>query len=135
MDTFEGSMEHQEGAVHTFEQIDSLYDTFMHNVSPFAERVDVQVGQSQLILRKHRLNSYDFIYIDGSHRSPDVLEDGILCFRLLKAGGIMIFDDYDWPTYAGTLDNPRFGIDSFLDNYAGQYAVLFKDYQVAIQKY
>jgi len=134
VDTFEGSMEHKAGMSHTVEQLDSLYEIFMHNISPFRERVKVEVGSSQELLRKHSLYSYHFIYVDGSHRSPDVLEDAILCFRLLKSGGIMVFDDYEWLTYAGTLDNPRGGIDAFLENFFGQYSILLKDYQVGIQK-
>jgi hypothetical protein len=39
-------------------------------------------------------SSYDFIYIDGSHRGADVLSDAVLSFRLLKRAGLLIFDDY-----------------------------------------
>jgi predicted O-methyltransferase YrrM len=134
VDTFEGSMEHQPGMQYAADQLESLYDTFIYNVSPFSDRVYVRVGPSQEVLRDHELYSYDFIYIDGSHKSSDVLEDGILCFRLLKAGGIMIFDDYEWQAYVGTLDNPRRAIDTFLEIYVGKYTLLMKNYQVAIQK-
>ena len=36
---------------------------------------------------------YDIIYIDGSHEARDVLEDAVLAYRLLKIGGLLIFDD------------------------------------------
>jgi predicted O-methyltransferase YrrM len=39
---------------------------------------------------------FDFIYIDGSHVAPDVLLDAAMSFALLKPGGILAFDDYDW---------------------------------------
>ena len=45
-------------------------------------------------MRKFPLESYDIIYVDGSHTTPDTLEDLVLSFRLLKPGGILIMDDY-----------------------------------------
>ena len=40
------------------------------------------------------INNFDLIYIDASHYAPDVLSDAVLAFKLLKPGGILIFDDY-----------------------------------------
>jgi len=119
---------------HAVNQLENLYDRFMQNISPFASKVQVQKGFSQEILRKHRLNSFNFVYIDGSHRSADVLEDAVLSFRLLKSDGIMIFDDYEWKTFEGTLDNPRAGIDAFLKIFEGQYSIISTGYQVALRK-
>src|SRR5262249_47345915 len=132
--TFKGSMEHQVGMEFPVEQVDDLHEIFLENISAFAPKVQVQVGLSQELLRKHRLYSFDFVYVDGSHRSPDVLEDAVLAFRLIKSGGVMIFDDYEWETYRGTLDNPRAGIDSFLEMFTDQHSVISKGYQVAIRK-
>ena len=39
---------------------------------------------------------YDVIYVDGAHTAHDVLLDAVLAVRLLRAGGRMIFDDYDY---------------------------------------
>jgi SAM-dependent methyltransferase len=38
--------------------------------------------------------TFDLIYIDGSHAALDVMTDAVLCWRLLAPGGLMIFDDY-----------------------------------------
>jgi hypothetical protein len=74
----------------------SYKETFYENLerSGFAGRVNVMEGFSQVELRKLPLGSYDFIYVDGSHNDRDVLEDAILCWRLLKDDGLLIFDDY-----------------------------------------
>lgn len=37
-----------------------------------------------------------FVYIDGDHRSPYVLEDLVLAFNLLPIGGIILCDDINW---------------------------------------
>ena len=59
----------------------------------------------------------------------------MLSFRLLKPGGILIFDDYLWRNYPQPQLNPALGIDSFLAGFAGRYQLLHKDYQVAIEKF
>jgi len=102
---------------------------------------------SQESLRNLKLYSYDAIYVDGSHAAADVLEDAVLAFRLLKPGGLMIFDDYEWIPISAGNDNsslanapdprltPRAAIDAFLEVYNGQYELVAKDYQVAIKKF
>ena len=39
---------------------------------------------------------FDLVYIDGSHSAKDVLLDSLLAWRLLRPGGAMIWDDYEW---------------------------------------
>jgi len=43
---------------------------------------------------------FDFAYVDGSHRASEVLVDVSLAWRLLRAGGLMLLDDY------GNFSNP-----------------------------
>jgi predicted O-methyltransferase YrrM len=57
--------------------------------------------------------SFDFIYIDGSHLGRDVLTDAVMSWNLLKPGGIIAFDDYEWQFAANPLDRPKAGIDAF----------------------
>ena len=45
------------------------------------------------LLAEGRQGSFDFIYVDASHRAPDVLLDAVLAFQLLRIGGLIIFDD------------------------------------------
>ena len=59
-------------------------------LSGAAERVELVEGRSQDTLRTLPTNSYDIIYIDGSHRGDDVLVDAVLAWPLLKAGGTML---------------------------------------------
>lgn len=71
---------------------------------------------------------FDFIYIDGDHRKEEVYNDGRQSFKLLKIGGKMLFDDYEWRPE--TTD----GINQFLNKFAIKYKMLVKGYQVLIQK-
>jgi predicted O-methyltransferase YrrM len=76
-----------------------------------------------------RADIYDFIYIDGSH-APDVaLTDACMAWKLLRKGGVMLFDDYEYPH-----EPTKIGIDGFLNAFAGQYKTIVKNYQMGIQK-
>ena len=65
----------------------------------------------------HAASKADFIYVDASHRSPEVLEDLTLAFQSLKVGGVMICDDYlgGSPVKGseGILSTPKMAIDVF----------------------
>ena len=73
--------------------------------------------------------AFDFIYVDGSH-APDVaLTDACMAWGLLKQGGVMLFDDYQYPHEATGK-----GIDAFLSAFEGQYDLVLSNYQLAVQK-
>jgi len=81
--------------------------------------------------------SYDCVYLDGSHRSADVLSDAVLAFRLLKPSALLLFDDYGLAASRGipeSLDDPKAGIDAFLHVYARRVEVVSAGYQVAIRR-
>lgn len=96
-------------------------------------KVDLIIGASQVELRKLPIQSFDIIYIDGSHAPPDVLEDAVLASRLIKPGGVLIFDDYEWPRVP-VEEGPKLAIDMFYQLYGNQFTTLHKGYQVLLQK-
>lgn len=135
IDTFKGNKEHSK------EMVKNLYNDFKENVSeylsadPEKTKVIIHKGFSQEIIRNFGSKSrFDFIYIDGSHVAKDVLEDTILCWRLLKKNGVMIFDDYTVVDYRDPLLRPDLAIDAFLRVFHGQYKILNLGYQIAIKK-
>jgi predicted O-methyltransferase YrrM len=130
IDTFEGSDEHKAMGMDT----SGLYQTFMDNTQQYRDKITLIKGTSQDGLKLLIADKYDFVYVDGSHRSPDVLEDAVLSFRLLKHGGIMIFDDYEWKYNNDPIESPKMAIDAFLLIFAKEYRLLLKSYQVVLQK-
>lgn len=62
---------------------------------------------------------FDLIYVDASHRAPDVLTDAVLAFELLRFGGAMVFDDYAWQFEPqgrqDPLNMPKPAIDAFVN--------------------
>ena len=96
-------------------------------------RIIQHLGYSYKVLRELPLLSYDFIYVDGCHQQMHVMEDAVLAFRLLKIGGIMAFDDYEWSPWQQE-DPIKPVLDSFLAAYRLDVEVLHKDYQLWIVK-
>ena len=134
---FENFLSHPQSRVTVADVFqEGVRETFDHNmrVSGYTERVNVLHGNSGEGLRKLPLYSFDIIYVDGIHASFGVIEDAILTWRLLKNGGIMIFDDYDFSGWPSPLNRPKSAIDFFLWAYAGKYELLGKHALVGLKK-
>jgi predicted O-methyltransferase YrrM len=126
MDTFAGGQDLPD-------EVD-LLQRFKDNTEAHKDRIYIEKGKSQEKLREEAPESYDFAYIDGSHLAGDTLEDAVLAFRLLRKGGIMIFDDYTWGAGMGFYDIPRTGIDAFVLVFGNQLEVLERNSQMVIRK-
>ena len=109
---------------------------FDGNLAPLAARLTKRKGSSLHVLPQllDEEQKYDVIYVDGSHFADDVLTDGIHAWRLLKQGGIMIFDDLLWDCYPRARANPAWAINLFLKYHKREYSVLSATYQLILQK-
>jgi predicted O-methyltransferase YrrM len=125
---------HPDATVHCIDVLEQA--SFRQNIlaarSP--EKVRLEIGLSRNLLRLCSVNAFDFIYVDGGHRSIEVLEDAVLSFRLLKCNGIMAFDDFKWKDRASPDGTPKLAITAFLGIYRRKITVLMKGYQVWIRK-
>lgn len=135
VDTFEGSPEHAEMGIDTSD----LYARFARNVASYLPRVRAHVGPSSEVLRALYLRDtrprYDFVYLDGSHRAADVLEDAVLTWPMIRPGGLLAFDDYEWNLFPSDSPmHPRPGIDAFLRAHAFGYYEVYRGYQLAVRK-
>lgn len=134
IDTWEGGVEHKNTQydmsnveLNFHKNIQLAKETAQHNVS-----VHIHKGYSDhhlvRLLAEGKNNYFDFIYVDGSHQAPDVLSDAVLAFKLLKTGGMMIFDDYIWndPTspVVDPIRNPKIAIDAFTNIYCRKISIL-----------
>ena len=133
VDTWEGSVEH----THGYLPMSLVEERFHRNtalaIQSAAHPVNLVVhkGESGIILPEliaaKMQERFDLIYIDGSHRAPDVLFDAVVAFKLLKPGGLMIFDDYLWhdPSIESfdPLRNPKIAIDAFTNIYGQEIRI------------
>jgi len=117
---------------------DDMKEIFLSNlkISGAYDKATVITGYSQVKLRSLPLNTYDIIYIDGSHVAKDVLEDAILSWRLLKTNGLLIFDDYLWKIYdKRPIERPKIAIDTFITLFNDEIRINhFSAQQVILKK-
>ena len=137
VDTWAGGIEHNPGesaAINMAEAEKRFHDNTSRCVGQAAHPVDLKVHKClshealARLIAEGREGHFDLVYVDGSHQAPDVLADAVLSFKLLRPGGVLIFDDYLWeePLAGGTdpLRCPKPAIDAFVNLYIRQLVVL-----------
>lgn len=140
IDTWEG------GHDHNGIDMTSVKDKFDNNtkLAIGSKKVDLKIHKGTSDIELSRLlstgfkNYFDFIYIDGSHQTEDVLTDAVLGFKLLKPQGVMAFDDYLWREISdrGFVENaPKLAIDAFINiNFSKLEIICALNSQVYISK-
>ncbi len=120
-----------------------LTDNLKSNIemSGQARRMAIIIGASQTELKKLKPQSFDIIYVDGSHTADNVLTDAVLSWQLLRKGGVIIFDDYRWDGRhftnrdpAAPQLTPALGIDGFVAAFRYEIEILRKGYQIFLRK-
>lgn len=110
--------------------------------SSYDDRFIDQISSGRLIKQKMMSNQffsinkkqYDFIYIDGDHNALSVFLDGVNGFYCLKNGGTMAFDDYLWTLNQLPFNDPKPGINAFLNIFGGQYSIIDIQGQAWVEK-
>jgi predicted O-methyltransferase YrrM len=129
VDSWEGGVEH---SGMDFKSVEERFD---HNMTIMCDAThDVTVlkrkGLSYVVLAELLLENnppFDWVYIDGSHMATDVLLDATMAFKMLKVGGIIIFDDYAYGTpelEEKPFEHPQIAIDSFIHVNADKLALI-----------
>jgi len=162
IDTFGGTLK-ESGMEATKNKLETnsnfIEENLRHNISFFPNiNWNITKGYSQTILPELVNNNsepvFDLVYVDGSHQADDTFVDGYYVNKLLRPGGLIIFDDYNWidstpekQLFKRKLvrqvmnvpniinDQPEIGIDTFFDIYKDLYKVIHASHQVfAIKK-
>jgi hypothetical protein len=123
VDTWEGSDE----AAHKrmdFADVEHVYDE-----RTAAARWSCQLMKHKMTSRAffdayHPIPRFDFVYIDGDHTAYSVLNDAMSAYRVLKVGGLLAFDDYQWKSGKGNPHDPGLAIDAFGTVYADRLELL-----------
>lgn len=141
IDTWQGSEEHVDLDISEIEKrFDKNHSWRSNLIKKKGKSADVLAD-----MQEEYANSFELIYVDGSHDPRDVLTDAVLAFRLLKPGGIMIFDDYLWinrmrfgPWHGDLperiLPHPKPAIDAFCNIFESNIKIVQIDYQLVLEK-
>jgi predicted O-methyltransferase YrrM len=137
IDSWEGGAEHRSGVFET--EMSAVEQRFTSNLAKARQEtslpsleVHIHKKLSHLALAdfiaERRLGYFDLIYIDGSHRAPDVLTDAVMSFPLLAVDGMMVFDDYLWTMerkgFEDLLNMPKPAVDAFTNLFMRQMRVI-----------
>lgn len=108
---------------------------FDANVAEFGNRVTVMPTTSVSALARLTEDDaeFDLVYIDGSHDRDPVLIDSLLSWPLVRRGGLVIWDDYEWRRELPSESRPQHAIDWFLASHKDAEALHFA-YQVIARK-
>jgi len=134
IDTWEGGEEHGE------ENMSEVEERFRANLivatQKFPERLIFQ-SKGTSVARLAQLQGktmFDFVYIDGSHKAPDVLTDACMSWPMLKPTGFMVFDDYMWGDPRDALHRPKIAIDAFTNIFGETAEIVHVGYQLVVRK-
>jgi predicted O-methyltransferase YrrM len=79
--------------------------------------------------------NFDFVYVDGNHNPFNTYLDCKLSWEMINNEGIMGIDDYFYNYDLIEIENqPKLGINKFLEEIEGEYKYLHKGYRIFIQK-
>jgi hypothetical protein len=109
--------------------------TFYKNIVGFENRIKVLKGKSSdKLIELIKLNeTFNFIYIDASHKVMDVYLDATLAWKLLKIGGIIAFDDYTF-NKGDLLNSPYEAIEYFKELQKENILILHTGYRIFLKK-
>jgi len=119
------------------EQMDfqDVYDTYLSKTDTMRIWRYRTTTQDFLLNEDLAKDFYDFIYVDAHHTSASALLDCELSWPLLKSGGILAIDDYEWLHPDGVeIHAPKLGIHMFLDRHDGEFDTLIINQQYWLRK-
>ena len=100
----------------------TIFKTYKENIdrAGVSDKVETIRGFSHKEVHFFPDSFFNIIYVDGNHEKEYVLEDGVISFRKLKKGGIIIFDDYGWCD----REDYKIAVDSFIAVFKDKIDVL-----------
>jgi len=129
VDTWAGSDESEHNRI-DFEKVLAYYEA---RITRYQKVVRLKMTSDKYFTGEIAAQ-FDFIYIDGDHTAAQVERDANSAWSLLRAGGILAFDDYLWGRDLPPETTPKPAIDKFLLDKQDEYVQLVDSYQVWLRK-
>ena len=109
VDTWSGSDEHLNVK---FQEIENNFNKNVLNHLGDGRIKKIKLSSDNFF--KHNNNFFDLIYVDGDHETDQVKKDIDNSWKILKADGYLILDDYTWWWYKDLNKNPASAINNFI---------------------
>ena len=109
---------------------------FDFNMAPYGDRVFKLKDRSGRALDRliEGKQSFDLIYVDAQHIRWSVFSDTVLAWRLLRIGGMIIWDDYQQNLDRPSEARPQHAIDLFRATFRDCITDLHIGYQIIARK-
>lgn len=111
---------HFDKNIHNFIRNIEVTKIKSHSASALANLMDQKAG-------------FDLVYVDAGHDALNVIVDASLCWRMLRDGGVIVFDDYFWFSDRNSK-NVLHAVNAFLNLIEGRFKVLAVYHQVVLKK-
>ena len=100
------------------------------NSTGAADKVTLLTGTVAQHLADLEPNSFDVANLQDKRKSIDsAFENTQAIWKLLKVGGLAIFNDYGWRNPQDSSQNPKAGIDRFLNSINGKWELVTRSPQ------
>lgn len=109
-------------------RVEALYDETVSGLP-----VTKFKGTTQEFFAQNK-ETFDFIYVDASHKRSDVALDLQESWKILNTGGIMACDDYMWNMSYDSSLIPHYAIKKFATYHAAEIEILIDGYQFWFKK-
>lgn len=131
VDTWAGSDEE----IHKEMDFKDVFSVYSRKVMGFDNITHFQTTTQEFLLdQRNRLSVFDFIYVDADHTAASALIDAELSWGLLKSGGILAFDDYEWGAHLPAHLAPKLGIQLFIHRHQAEFETLAINGQYWVRK-
>ena len=129
VDTWKISKDKSQLLDYNFDSVEKKFDS---NLKGFSYRKIKSTSELALKQLKET-DSFDFIYIDGSHNGIDIYNDAVAAFDVLNIDGIIIFDDVT-NIYEQIEMQPHDAFEKFYNLYKKNIKILYLKNIAVIKK-
>ena len=106
--------------------VESVYDS---KLEKYRDRLLKFRMHSDIFFAKTVPDQFDFIYLNGSKQSVQVLKDITGAFRSLKEGGLIAINNYNYGPHLPPAERPKEAIDCAIQLLGPQVTVIEKRVQ------
>ena len=129
IDTWETSEDESQVLDFNFGNVEKKFDLNLQDFSFRKIKSTSELAFKQLTER----DSFDYIYIDGSHNGINIYNDALASFNMLNVGGIIIFDDIT-NIYKEIEMQPHDAFEKFYSLYKKKIKILYLKNIAVIKK-
>ena len=129
VDTWQTSEDESQVLDFNFKSVEKKFDSNLHDFCFKKIKNTSELAFKQL----SKVDSFDYIYIDGSHNGIDIFNDALASFKILNVGGIIIFDDIT-NIYKEIEMQPHDAFEKFYSLYKKKIKILYLKNIAVIKK-